>query len=198
MSKLELFYPVTPLHINQVFANDPAYYSKFHDANGNPLKGHNGVDFMAVHGQPIYAPIGGMAVYNKDAHGGEGLTITTDQAYEYAGGTCWFGCIHWHLIGDTDPKYPQPFTSKHVEVGDLIGYADNTGAPYESSGDHLHFGLMPITQNKKLLLPSNGFNGCIDPIPYFNGKYALEGKLNTLQKLLISTLQALLSKLQGK
>ena len=193
--KLSLFYPVNPVHINQAFGLNADYYTRFHDTFGNPLKGHQGVDFMAVHGQPIYAPIDGLATYITDTHGGEGVIITTDQPYDYSGGTCWFNCIHWHLIGNTDPKYPQPFTSQVVKTGDLIGYADNTGAPYESSGNHLHFGLCPVNQNQQMLLASNGYGGCIDSMPYFNGSYALVGKLNTLQKLLILTLQALLKKL---
>jgi hypothetical protein len=199
MSKLELFIPVSPLHINQVFGANPDYYSKFHDTFGNPLKGHNGVDFMAVHGQPVYAPIGGTATYTTDIHGGEGVVITTDQPYEYSGGTCWFNCIHWHLIGNTDPKYPQPFTSKKVIAGDLIGYANNTGSPYESSGDHLHFGLCPVDQNQKPLMPANGYGGCVDATPYFNNYFAVDApRVFALLKQVVSTLGALLKNLLAR
>lgn len=173
MSKLSLFYPAKPLHINQGFGSNPDYYSKFHDVFGKPYKGHDGIDFMAVHGQPVYAPLDGLATYSTDAHGGEGVTISTEEAMEYQGGKCWFQVLHWHLIGDTDPKFPKPFNgTKRVKSGDLIGYANNTGAPFESSGDHLHFGLTPTDQNFKALAPANGFNGRIDPTPYFNTYFA--------------------------
>ena len=165
--KLQLYYPVNPLHINQPFGANPDYYQKFHDQFGNPYKGHDGVDFMAVHGQGVYAPMDGWATYSIDGHGGYGVTITSITPLDYAGGTCWFSCLLWHLVGDTDLKYPKPFQSQLVKTGDLIGYANNTGAPYESSGDHLHFGLKPVDKNMKLIFPANGYNGGIDPTPYF-------------------------------
>lgn len=166
--KLSLSYPVKPVHVNQNFGASPSYYAKFHDQFGNPYKGHDGTDFMAVHGQPVYASIDGLASYSTDVHGGEGVTINTTEALDYPGGTCWFSVLHWHMIGDTDPKYPKPFRGTiAVKKGDLIGYADNTGAPYESSGDHLHLGLKPVDKNYKLLAPGNGYNGGIDPLPFF-------------------------------
>lgn len=174
--KLQLQYPVVPVHVNQSFGANPDYYVRFHDALGNPEKGHMGIDLMATHGQPVYAAIDGMATYITDAHGGEGVYIFTGP-YDYAGGTCWFNVINWHLVGDTDPKYPKPFSVKQVQAGDLIGYADNTGAPFESSGDHLHFGLMPVDSRSKPLFISNGFGGCIDASPY------LTEQLSTLQKI---------------
>ena len=179
MSKLSLWYPVKPLHVNQGFGSGADYYSKFHDTLGNPLKGHNGNDLMAAHGQPVYAAIDGIAQDVKDAHGGEGVIITTTEPYEYAGGTCWFNVINWHLIGDTDAAYslPIPYIGRtSVKVGDLIGFADNTGAPYESSGDHLHFGVIPVDQNQKQVFPGNGYNGAIDATPYFNGYFAQDSQ----------------------
>lgn len=194
MSKLALFYPAKPLHINQSFGANPEYYTKFHDQFGNPYKGHDGTDFMAVHGQPVYAPLDGLASYSTDSHGGEGVTIMTEEALDYAGGTAWFQALHWHLIGDSDLAYPKPLTGTvRVKAGDLIGYANNTGAPYESSGDHLHFGLKPVDKNGKLLQPANGFNGAIDATPYFNNYFAVDaqsvlGKLKRIVDLLTSFL----------
>lgn len=173
MSQFSLFYPVQPLHVNQGFSNDPAYYAKFHDQFGNPYKGHDGIDFMAVHGQPVYAPVDGYATYSTDVNKGQGVIISTTEAYAYAGGTCYFQVLLWHLVGDSDEKFPKPFVgTKLVQAGDLIGYANNTGAPNESSGDHLHMGVKPCDVNYKLLSPGNGFNGGIDPTPYFNGYFA--------------------------
>lgn len=50
--------------------------------------------------------------------------------------------------------------NEQVKAGDLIGYADNTGK--YTTGSHLHFGLRPV-----LFKPDNGYNGWIDPEPYF-------------------------------
>jgi murein DD-endopeptidase MepM/ murein hydrolase activator NlpD len=202
MSKFELFYPVSPVHINQGFGMNPDYYAKFHDAFGNPMKGHNGVDLMAVHGQPVYAPMDGKAMYTIDVHGGQSVLIRTNDAMDYAGGTCWFNVVLGHVIGDTDPLFlppiPMNMAQTQVKTGDLVGYADNTGAPYESSGDHLHFGLAPVDTNGKALFPANGYASYIDPTPYFNGFLAKDAVtvFATLNKLL-STLKALFAKLKG-
>ncbi len=204
MSKLQLFYPVKPLHVNQPFANNPLnpdgtpYYAKFHDQFGNPYKGHDGTDFEASHGQPVYAPFDGWAYYQGDIRGGQGVFIQSNEALEWAGGTNFFQAIHWHMIGNTDPNFPPPITFElglnalrtAVKAGDLIGYADNTGAPYESSGDHLHFGLKPIGEDGILLLAGNGYNGAIDPSEYFNGLFAEDIKsIHDLPPVAPATLQ---------
>lgn len=159
-----LKYPVSPIHINQPFGANAAYYAKFLDANGNPLKGHMGIDFQAVHGQPVYAAHDGYAFYvGPDEHGGDGIYIR----FQDDDGK-WYTTIYWHLCSKDDPKYaPLVLAGVNVKTGDLIGYADNTGAPFESSGDHLHFGLAPCDQNGAFLEPGNGYGGCIDPQPYF-------------------------------
>lgn len=157
-----LYYPISPIAINQPFgANELYYESKFGQ------KGHPGIDFAASHGLPVYAAHDGQAIYIKDAHGGEGIWLF--------GGD--YITIYWHLIGDTDTNFPPPilFNNNGVRTpvtrGQLIGYADNTGAPFESSGDHLHFGLM-LAANDVPLDTDNGTQGCIDPQPYFNGQFA--------------------------
>jgi murein DD-endopeptidase MepM/ murein hydrolase activator NlpD len=200
--KIELFYPVSPVHVNQGFGLNPDYYAKFHDSFGNPMKGHNGIDFMAVHGQPVYAPIDGMAMYTVDAHGGQSVLIRTNDALDYANGACWFNVVLGHVVGDTDSKFPPPIPMNmvrtSVKAGDLVGYADNTGAPYESSGDHLHFGLSPVDINGKALFPANGYYAYIDPTPYFNKFYAKDAvKVFSILGQLLSTLKTLYAKLKG-
>jgi len=152
--------------VNQAFGANPDYYAKFLDPFGVPQKGHPGIDLTAPHGTPVYAAHSGQAIYLKDSHGGEGI-------YIYGAG---YVTIYWHLIGDTDFHFPPPIPFDKgyhsVMAGDLIGYADNTGAPYESSGDHCHFGLAFTDKNNQITNLHNGFAGCVDPAPYFNGQYA--------------------------
>ncbi len=200
MTPLRLYYPVKPFQINQVFGANPDYYARFHDRFGNPEKGHMGVDLRAPHGTPVYASCDGLVHYEKDEHGGEGMVIRTGR-YTYKGAGATFNVIHWHLIGDTDPKHPSPIpttgSSFHVKVGDLIGYADNTGAPFESSGDHLHLGLVPFGDNGDALEAANGFNGCIDPTTYFIGVYAQDYNiLLSYYRALVGVLTALLASLK--
>ena len=78
MSKFSLFKPVKPYHVNQAFGEGYDYYHANFGTNG-----HMGVDFMASHGQPIYAPIDGQAFFVKDPHGGEGIYIQTNEPFEY-------------------------------------------------------------------------------------------------------------------
>jgi|SRR5882724_6454703 len=173
--KLTLYYPRKPFLINQVFGANPDYYSRFKDRYGFPEKGHPGLDLRAPHGEPIYAACDGLAHHAHDSHGGEGVVIRTGR-FAYKDGMASFDVVHWHLIGDTDSKYPSPIkidgTSTLVKTGTLIGYADNTGAPFESSGDHLHLGLTPYNDSGDAIESTNGFNGCIDPTLYFTGYYA--------------------------
>lgn len=161
--KPTLYYPIQPISINQKFGENIDYYESHFGQ-----KGHPGIDFAAKHGEPVYAAHDGAVIYIKDSHGGEGI-------WNYAEG---YITIYWHLIGDTDPNFPTPFpydsqgVRRPVKKGDLIGYADNTGAPFESSGDHLHFALMLTDANGIILNQDNGTQGCVDPAPYLNGMYA--------------------------
>jgi murein DD-endopeptidase MepM/ murein hydrolase activator NlpD len=175
MNPFKLYYPLATSRTNQSFGANPAYYAKFRDATGNPLKGHDGIDFYATHGTPVYAAHDGLIHFERDPHGGEGMAIR-DQSGNYSNIQGFPITMYWHLIGDTDGKFPSPIptdgNSYPVKTGDLIGYADNTGAPFESSGDHLHFGLFAVDANNNTLSLGNGFNGRIDPTPFFTGTSA--------------------------
>lgn len=178
MNKFSICYPVKPFSLNQGFGANPDYYSKFKDSDGNPYKGHDGNDLFAIHGTPIYAAHDGMISFATDSHGGEGMTIRCVVLHDYPTntGNGYFSTMYWHMIGNTDPQYksPIPLDGKEypVKMGDLIGYADNTGAPYESTGTHLHFGLFVLDESGSNPNIHNGFNGRIDPNLYYNGIFA--------------------------
>jgi murein DD-endopeptidase MepM/ murein hydrolase activator NlpD len=174
MSKFELYYPVSPAIINQPFGNVMAVYT----AMG--IKGHNGLDMIASHGQPIYAAHDGNAYWENDGSAGQGVVICSNDTFDYNGGQSKMKTIYWHMCDPIkEPKFKSPIYGDvivPVKRGDLIGYADNTGI---STGDHLHFGLKPGLPGEPDAQfinsePSNGYNGAIDPTPYFNGKFAHE------------------------
>ena len=175
---LEIWIPVKPYRVIQVFGANPEYYARFLDAAGRPQKGHMGMDLQASHGQPVYAPVSGDAFYVKDApcfingvwhpegHGGDGIYIRSQ------GHTI----ILWHLCSKDDPKF-KPLIAcdgsiTKVTIGQHIAFADNTGAPFESSGDHLHLGVFVNDPTGAPLNPGNGFGGCIDPAPFLNQRFA--------------------------
>lgn len=197
---MQLYYPIKPLQLNQGFGANPEYYKKFLDVYGNPYKGHDGMDFRAITGQEVRAAHAGMARLVTDSHGGEGIMLRSLEAEN--DGT-FATTMYWHLIGDSDINYPSPISTDNrehpVEIGQLIGYADNTGAPFESSGTHLHFGLYFSGANGVGLHQNNGFNGRVDPAQYFTGTYAEDEPL-LVQKyqMLISILQKCVELLTAK
>lgn len=180
-----LYLPIKPAFVNQGFGNDPVYYARFKDQLGHPMKGHMGIDYRAAHGTPVYAAHDGNAQFLRDEHGGEGVYLTGNG----------YRTIYWHLVGDTDANYPSPIplngTITAVTMGTLLGYADNTGAPYETSGTHLHFAFYFLEKGVVKNI-GNGFNGAVDPTSYFTNIFAedYQKKLTLYQKLLF-ILQAL-------
>lgn len=180
--KLELFFPVKPWPLTQVFGVNPDLYKQF------GIKGHNGLDIKTYHGQQVYAAHDGTVVYaGMDGKEGVGVVLRTDEEKEYAGGTAFFKSIYWHLINNVPVRVGQK-----VKTGDLIGYADNTGY---STGDHLHFALKPQAKGENdwtwdNVLQNNGYNGAIDPTPYFCGYFAIDAqKIKALLTEIISKLR---------
>lgn len=162
---MKLSYPLNtqnkgyPPFITQPFGANADYYARF------GTKGHMGIDFMATHGTPVYAAHDGFAVYLVDVHGGDGVYIRFQDEDEP---TKWWTVINWHLIALGDPKGPLVGANgRKVNKGELIGFSDNTGAPWESTGDHLHFGLAPCDKEGNFTEHDNGFGGCVDPKPFF-------------------------------
>lgn len=164
--KLKLSYPLEKVHIFQRFGeNQLAVYK-----TQLGLNGHNGIDFQAPHGTPVYACHDGEVTYaGVDGSGGLTIVIKTLQPFEYKDGESYFKTIYCHLATG----------SMLVKAGDKvvgkqkIAEADNTGL---STGDHLHFGCKPITQGEQdwqwfNLEKDNGYNGAIDPLPYFDGTF---------------------------
>lgn len=184
---LELWYPVKPFQLIQKFGENPEYYAKFHDIYGNPEKGHMGVDLVAAHATPLYAPCDGSAYYQEDSHGGAGIYIDSSEGYRV---------ILFHLCTKSDEHYAPliPTNGKRVQVklGQLIGYTDNSGAPFESSGDHLHIGLIELRDSLPIN-QDNGFNGCINPLPFFNRFYAVDNvQVISLYQQLVNLLTSIL------
>lgn len=176
----KLSYAVSPMKVNQGFGANPDYYARFKDSFGQPEKGHMGIDFFAPHGTPLHAPIDGSARYLADEHGGDGIYLKFKDEGK------WYEVILWHLCSKEDKQFPIQIptdgSSVDVKRGQLLGYTDNTGAPFESSGDHLHFGLVPLADDGiRIFHPANGYGGCVDAQPYFDGKYATDSVSTIVQ-----------------
>lgn len=166
--------------VSQGFGANPGFYA---DPKYGGIKAHNGIDFRAGHGTPVYATHDGTATYEVDPAGGCGVVVVSkDSSYK---------TIYWHFCPKSDPQFKSPIEgSVLVEMGDIIGYADNTGA---STGDHLHFGLK-LCLNGVTINTDNGYLGAIDPTPYFDGNYPKTVFLLTSLIDLYKKLIALLTK----
>jgi hypothetical protein len=168
--KLTLSYPIKPVIVTQRFG-DTTFLQWYKD-HGVVFTGHNGIDFWAYHGEPIYAAHDGMAFFQTDTSLGHGVVVITQTQLDYKNTQAYFKSIYWHMCDSIkEPKYKSPIEQYiggiAVKTGDLIGYADSTGL---STGDHLHFGLKPMMlkypNDYTLLEPNNGTNGAIDPSHY--------------------------------
>lgn len=183
---MKLIYPVDEPLITQGFGQNPQLYA---DPKYGGIKGHNGIDFLTTHGQKVFATHDGFAEYQVDNSGGHGVVITARDG-EYK-------TIYWHFCNpEKEPKFTSPIygTYKEVETGDLIGYADNTGA---STGDHLHFGLK-LCKNGETINKDNGYLGAVDPMLYFDNFTPTHVSLMKQQITLLQKLVNMLINLKTK
>lgn len=223
---INLYRAVRSAHLNQPFGFNQAFAKL--DSNGQPIRpfeiitlpdgqpcpvgytpfykilgmnGHNGDDWMAYHGEPVYfeatdgnaQPIEGTCYTEIDPDGGKGVDIVFQDP---ATGE-WFQLKEWHLLDQV------VHDGQKIKSGDLIGYADTTGA---SSGDHLHDGFKPLNsanlEDKKF--PNNGYTGAVDPRTYpnvndYRSTSFILDVLNLKQQLtILQMLYKLLSLLKGR
>jgi len=170
--KYMLQYPVQPIVKVPIVLSKPmrvAYGQSFgqdfswngHDSFYGQwgMKGHNGEDFPAPVGTPIYAPCD--------------LWIDNYMANETYGDVLWAYSDSWVVDG---VKYrlemnfghlkEELISHKKVKRGDHIGISGNSGFPVTSTGPHLHWGVrlqkMNVRSKWQVVDHDNGYKG------YFN------------------------------
>lgn len=109
-------------------------------------KMHNGMDFTAPRGTPIYATGDGVVTKASRASG-FGKVVYIDHGFGYV---TKYG--HMHKFNTRK--------GKKVKRGDIIGYVGNTGL---SSGPHLHY---EVHKNGKPINPVNFYHGDLSPEEY--------------------------------
>lgn len=111
-------------------------------------KMHQGVDFSARQGTPIYATADGVIVSN-DLYGGRGYGkhLTISHGYGYH-------TLYGHMSKVVRRQ------GQRVQRGDLIGYIGNTG---KSTGPHLHYEVIYKGQRVN---PINFFFNDLSPAEY--------------------------------
>lgn len=148
--------PLKQIKITQLFGANPDMYKRY------GMKGHNGLDFRATVGTPVYAAHDG-ALDNIDTSSGYGKHILIKNK-EYV--TCYA-----HLSNFKEQTNP------NVITGDLIGYTGNTG---NSTGPHLHFGVRQLDINGNIKDYDNGYWGWQNPLPYFEPEAEAKSLINRI------------------
>lgn len=151
--------------------------------NSIGLLAHNGFDYSAKDGQPIYFDVsckGKVNYISNDINLGFGIEILTEDIDGI------FKHRYWHL------KSMVTKVGQEVESGDLIGYADNTGK--YTTGTHLHRDLKKciIKENGivETINKNNGYLGAIDIQPFYKSIFVkdyisiIENKISVLQKMI--------------
>ena len=190
MEKLKLYYPLDIWHVTQGFGeNQLPLYKEL------GLKGHNGQDASCADGAVVRAAHDGEVTYaGEDGAGGVTVVVRTLEKFEYLNKSVYFKTIYAHLKKGSFKVKP----GQKVKTGEVLAQADNTGA---STGTHLHLGCKPVYKGEKdwqwyNLEPANGYNGALNPAPYFTGIYAKDRlKLNLLTAM-VELYKKIISELQ--
>lgn len=176
---MNLYFPLKTYMVNQPFGADPVptrdtWYGDYLVKAGQHVYqilakqiGHNGIDLGAPRNEPIYAIHGGWIIERVGRGTGYGLRI--GQRFE-ADGRSWLA-VYGHMDHFKNPDefdYNWRLKLFPVKAGEVIGYVDSTGA---STGEHLHLSLYVMNDDGSKFLPTNGFGGAIDPMPYLQGDF---------------------------
>ena len=111
------------------------------------IKHHDGMDFTAAIGTPIYATANGTIEKSAHDRGGYGKHVIINHGYGYK-------TLYAHM---SKIKYKK---GHHVKRGDVIGYVGNTGL---SIGPHLHY---EVHYNGKKENPSFYYHNDLTPEEY--------------------------------
>ena len=147
MHNIKLQLPLQNIMVTQPFGEN---YLDFYKKLG--MKGHNGIDFRAKNGCPIYATHEGKVIYSaRDGGGGISVILFNKQDR--------YKTIYYHNLKN------KVYAGQIIKVGDLIALADNTGK--YTTGNHLHFGLKLTDKDGATINKNNGYKGAINPALYF-------------------------------
>lgn len=144
-------HPLPGAKVTQVFGENPQNYLPTYN-------GHEGIDFSAVVGTPVYAAHEGNAYQRWSAGYGNYVEIVSDK----------MRTVYAHLSVFLLPS-GQP-----VFAGQRIALSGNTG---NSTAPHLHFGVCPLPRDY-----ANGYQGYVDPEPYLNHLPDLYVHINDVQE----------------
>lgn len=152
------------------------YGATFGNTRNNGTKKHQGIDFAAEIGTPVFSMFAGEVVYVRDY-------CPDDYIEDSFGNIIWIKStvngatitIQYSHLQAGSPVARNPYTGTILKKGDkvcqgqLIGYTGRTGNAFYVENPHLHLGIM------------DSKNKWIDPSPYINGDVNAE-KQNSILK----------------
>lgn len=140
LASLPAIQPVSNKNLKRI----SSYYGHRTDPFYKVRKFHEGIDFSAPTGTPIYSPGDGVVKTIKNSHRGYGNRLVLDHGYNYQ---TVYAHLHEFKVkrGDT------------VKRGQLIGTIGNTG---KSTAPHLHY---EVRRNGKAVNPIYYFFNDITP-----------------------------------
>lgn len=182
MSRLELFYPVKPHKVNQVWGVRSDLYHQF------GFLRHSGIDLALAEGQLIRSPFDCTVVKIGFEAGGSGnyICLVSDDEYDWDDGRkTYVEAVFMHLrstiakVGD------------NLKAGDRVARGGSTGLV---TGPHTHMACkrFGIESGVYVDVDSNDALNTFDQSAYFNGIYAsrrqamcfgLAGLIQSLTKL---------------
>ena len=111
------------------------------------MKFHEGIDFTAAIGTPIYATGNGTVLSSEMENGGYGRCVVLNHGYGYQS-----------LYGHMSRLNVHP--GQKVNRGDIIGYVGSTG---KSTGPHVHY---EVIKNGSKINPISFFYNDLSPAEY--------------------------------
>lgn len=180
MPKLELFYPVKPVRINQAFGIYNPAYEQFGFTH------HNGIDYATVADQTAYAMCDGIVSEVGTQKGaGNFVRYRTVGKVEVQGRLEWVEFMYMHAAKVLVKK------GDIVKAGDPLIICDSTGF---STGNHLHISAYYLTPlGAKARVGWEGTNWCFDFSRYYNNFFAEDAqKVFSLYYQIIALLRSYL------
>jgi hypothetical protein len=165
-------------------------YEDFYKSMG--MNGHNGIDWMTWHGEPVYHcdEFDGWTRYENDDAGGLGVDVVSNEPILFCP-LCnekhFIKRRFWHGMDRGGKSALVGIPGRQVKLGDLVMYADNTGA---SSGDHLHTSLKWCDREGVGIHSNNGYYGAFPDTEFQNNFVGDVAKINDLQVSLIGLLRS--------
>lgn len=137
------------------------------------MKGHNGQDQAAWHGEPGYhsALFPGWLLSAHDQDNGLNVMVVSNEPLVPCTAGCAAGTIHYILMIYAHGSSMVGYDKKPVNPGDNIMLCDNTG---DSSGDHCHFAPKWCDKDGVQLHQDNGYAGAFSPAPDYTNEFILD------------------------